>query len=127
MWAAIAAWFVVVGEATVTAVWGACAAAIATAVAFFGTWPAALYAVMVIVIGINLYNLACGCLQEILNWALTQLNTVSPPGGMPSSGLAFLNLAGYLATQLKFPQCLSFIFNIIALKWMIVKVPFLKW
>lgn len=100
---------------------------ISTLVVLFGAWPVAIYGVLVIVMGILGYNLMCDFLRDALQWVSTQMSSVSSPGGMPTAGLVVGNLAGWFATKLKIIQCLSFIFNAIVAKWLIVKVPFLKW
>lgn len=93
----------------------------------FGGWRLIVYAMLVSMIGILLYNLMCDMLSEALTWLLSEIQAQEIPGVPGATGYAFANLAGYLANRLRLIQAFSFIFNITMVKFMIVKLPFLKW
>jgi hypothetical protein len=127
MWAALGAWFVVVGTAVVSTVVNLGTALVSTLVLFFGSWRLLIYGILVSVIAIELYNLFCNVVQELFNWVTSQLGGVSSPDGMPGEGYTFADLAAWFGYHLKISQCLSFIFAAIAFKWIVVKIPFVKW
>lgn len=96
-------------------------------VALFGSWRIVLYGILVSIIGIVVYNLIVDVVDEVLQYVLTSLNSISGPSGGPSSAYQFAGLGAYLAHHLKIVECLSFIINVILVKWIVAKIPFIKW
>ncbi len=77
-------------------------------------------------LGINLYNLFVEIAEEITSFIVASTSAIQSPTG--SSLVAeFAGVAGYLATHLRLVECISFILNIVILKWLVVKIPLLKW
>ena len=126
MWAAIAGMLTALGTGIINAVtvWLAYAAAIT--VAIFSQWTTALYALLIMFIGYECYNFICTTLQEVLTYASNKLSAMSVPGGVPLT-VQLANLSLYLAYHLQLPQCFSYMVNCIVLKWMLVKIPLIKW
>lgn len=96
-------------------------------VALFGSWRIVLYGILVSIIGIVVYNLIVDVTEEILTFILGQLQGVQQPDGMPSSAYQFSGLAAYLANHLRLVACFTFIISTIVVKWIVAKIPFIKW
>ena len=122
-------WTIIAGMLTsiVTTATSVGAALITSLGALFGSWRIILYAMLISLITIELYNLVKNIMSECLGWLVAQLSTVSAPDGTPGTAYEIVGLAAYLANHLKIIACLSFIFSTIMIKWAVVKIPFLKW
>jgi len=76
------------------------------------------------ILGIIFYNLLVEVIQEVMNFTINQLNG-SGIGGVSTPTLS--GFAGWCATQLKLPECVSVIGSALAIKFILRKIPFLKW
>lgn len=74
----------------------------------------------------SLYSLLLYGVEDILTTVQAYTANVQQPGSTPNFQ-AFTGLAGWLLVQFKIPQCLTFIIDIILLKWTLRKIPLIKW
>lgn len=79
--------------------------------------------VVLSVLGIIFYNLLVEVIQESMNFALTQLGNT--PGTVPSQSLS--GFSGWFAAQIKIPECLSVVGSAVSVKFILRKIPFIKW
>ena len=93
----------------------------------FGSWKSVVLVSLVAFLGIGLYNLVVDIIQEVFDFASASMSAVNMGDGPPTSAMEFAGLAGYLATQLRLPECLSWVMSITLLKWLLAKIPFVKW
>ena len=92
----------------------------------FGGWKIFLVVTVMSFATVYFYNLISGLLQEALTFVTTQTNAAGVPSGM-TSGYSFTGFAGYMLSVLKVPQCMAFIISVMSLKFMLRKIPFIKW
>lgn len=98
----------------------------ASLVALFGAWKSVLLVTFLGFAMIFVYNLIVDVVQEALTWALTQAGSIPVPEGH-SSVFAFTGFVGWFMSVLKLPECMSFIISMVTLKFLLRKIPFLKW
>jgi hypothetical protein len=74
-----------------------------------------------------LYNLVAEIVGEVLSWSLSVMSseTAGVVGESPSVGLD--GVGAYLAGVLRVPEMLSVALNLVALKWLLRKIPFVRW
>jgi hypothetical protein len=80
--------------------------------------------VMMTIIAIVLYNGVVEIIQEVMNFALTQVNGVAVDG---ISSPSISGFAGWFLAQVKVPECVAVIVSMISIKFVLRKIPFLKW
>lgn len=83
-----------------------------------------LFTLVTAVMGIIFYNLICEVIQEIMNFAISQMSGQSY--GDPLSP-SFSGFVGWCLAQLKIPECVSIIISCVSIKFILRKIPFLKW
>jgi hypothetical protein len=93
----------------------------------FGAWKAVAGILVITILGVVLYNLIVDVVQECFTFALSQVNGIDGGSGPPSTSIQFVGLAGYLASHLKLTNCFAWIINVTLLKWLLAKIPFIKW
>lgn len=79
---------------------------------------------MMTILAIILYNLFVETTQEMLNFALAKIN------GVNSSGIAnpsVSGFAGWAVAQLKLPEALSVIASAVSIRFLMRKIPFIRW
>jgi hypothetical protein len=81
-------------------------------------------AVFMVIIGIIFYNLAVELVEEVLNFALAKINGQNYGAWTNPSISGF---AGWMLAQLKLPECISVIASCVAMRFVLTKIPFLKW
>lgn len=79
---------------------------------------------LMIILGIILYNLAVDVVQEVMNFAITRINGVGFNGIGNSS---FTGFAGWFLAQVKIPECIAVIVSCVSIKFILRKIPFLRW
>lgn len=99
-----------------------------TLTAIFVGWKGIILASFLLFLGINLYNLFCEIVGELASFITTMLASRAPgvPGSPSLIGELF-GTAAYLAIHLKLIEQFNFMISIVTLKWVVVKIPFLKW
>lgn len=80
--------------------------------------------VLMTIIGIILYNMVVEIIEEVMNFALTQINGVST-GAVISPTIS--GFAGWFLTQVKLPECFAIMVTCISIRFILRKIPFLKW
>lgn len=95
-------------------------------IALFGSWKAVLVTTMLTFAGITLYNVYTEMLQIFTNYALGIYGTAQTPQGAQTL-YQFTGLLGYFMNCFKIPECMSFIMAIITMKFLMRKIPFIKW
>jgi hypothetical protein len=75
------------------------------------------------IMGIIFYNLMVEVIQESMNFAITQMGDV--PGSVTSPTIT--GFSGWVAAQCKIPECLSVIGSAVSVKFILRKIPFIKW
>lgn len=76
------------------------------------------------ILAIILYNLFVETTEEILNFTLSKIN------GVDSSGItnpSISGFAGWVVAQLKLPEALSVIASAVSLRFLLRKIPFIRW
>lgn len=94
--------------------------------ALFAGWRVFLVVGFMSFLMVYVYNLASDMLLEVLNWVTDQAGAVELQQGQ-TSVFNFTGFIGYMLGALKIPQCMSFIITIVSLKFMLRKIPFIKW
>lgn len=96
--------------------------------AVFVGWRGVMLATFLAFLGINLYNLFCTIVSELSSFITTMLTSRAPGvPGSPSLVGELFGTAAYLAIHLKLIEQFNFMISIVTLKWVVVKIPFLKW
>lgn len=93
--------------------------------ALFAGWKTFLGVLVTGVVGVLIFNVAVDLIEAGLTWVLSAMGGVTNPG-LPESG-SITGLAAYLAGHLKVVECIGLVCSVVLLKWMVVKIPFLKW
>lgn len=100
----------------------------ATLGAIFVGWRGLILLTFLSFLGINLYNLFCEIVTELSGFIVTMLQSRAPGvPGSPSLVGELFGTAAYLAVHLKLLEQFNFMISIVTLKWIVVKIPFLKW
>jgi len=71
-------------------------------------------------------NSVIGWWSEGLGWFLTKVTSVVGPGDI-IQGVQGEGLLGYFMYKLKIPECFAFIGHIVMLRFLLTKIPFIKW
>lgn len=93
--------------------------------ALFAGWKTFLGVLVTGLVGVLIFNVAIDLIEAGLTWVLSSLGNVSDPGLPGSSSIT--GLGAYLAMHLKLVECVGLVCSVVLLKWMVVKIPFLKW
>lgn len=80
--------------------------------------------ILMTVLGVILYNLIVSTIEEVFNFAIAQMAGVSSAGITSPTISGF---AGWFLTQVKFPECFAVMVSAVALRFVLRKIPFLKW
>lgn len=80
--------------------------------------------VMMAILGIILYNFVVAMVQEIMNFALTQINGVSTSA---ITNPTLTGFAGWFLSQIKLPEAFAILVTCVSIKFVLRKIPFLKW
>lgn len=80
--------------------------------------------VLMSIIGIILYNLVVDVIEEVMNFTLTQINGVTTTGIASPTISGF---AGWFLAQIKLPECFAIMVTCISIRFILRKIPFLKW
>jgi hypothetical protein len=83
-----------------------------------------LSAVFMVIIGIILYNLMVEVIEEILTFGLAKINGANYGTWTNPSVSGF---AGWMMAQLKIPECIGVMATCVALRFVLTKIPFIKW
>jgi hypothetical protein len=95
-----------------------------------GGWRTWVGGVLIkVILVVVLYNVAAVFIGDILTWVLGKLAAVSgPTGGIATFDVATISsLAGWLVNKMMIPQCFAYMISCILLKWMLRKIPFVRW
>jgi len=80
------------------------------------------------ILGVVLYNLVAEIIGEVLSWGLTAIR--SETSGLVAEGAPSVGLSGvgaWMAGVLRVPEMLSVVINIVMVKWVLRKIPFVRW
>jgi hypothetical protein len=77
------------------------------------------------IFGIVLYNVLTDIINEMLVFTLDSLNGVE--ADTTSAVASFTGVAAWFADKLQFQECVAFALSIVALKWTLRKIPFVRW
>jgi len=91
----------------------------------FGSWKTIILVTLLSFAVIYAYNLICEVIQESLVWVTAQAGTVVYPG--ESTAFEFTGLVGYFMSVWKIPECMAFIISMVSIKFLLRKIPFLRW
>lgn len=96
--------------------------------AIFIGWRGVILLTFLTFLGINLYNLFCEIITELSGFIVTMLQSRAPGvPGAPSLVGELFGTAAYLAVHLKLIEQFNFMISIVTLKWVVVKIPFIRW
>jgi hypothetical protein len=76
------------------------------------------------IIGIVMYNVITDLINEALIFTLTQMDSLDVGSGATAT---YTGVAAWFADKLCFQEMLAFMISMITLKWMLRKIPFMKW
>lgn len=99
---------------------------IATMVAAFTSWKTLMTLVLVTALGITIYNVAADLLEAVLQWVMSEVSAV-PVGELPSGMVQLSGLGAWMAQQTYLHEQVGIAITAVSLKWLVVKIPFLKW
>jgi hypothetical protein len=94
--------------------------------ALFGGWKTVILVTLLAFGAIAAYNLVVDIVEECFNFALASIGGVGT-SGLGSGVVQIAGLGAYLASHMRIPECIAFIVNITILKWIVAKIPFIKW
>ena len=92
----------------------------------FTAWKLFSSFLLTVVLGIVLYNLVVDVVQEVIAFVNAKLAAVSG-GELPSGALQLTGLGAWLAQETYLDAQIGIAITAISLKWLVVKIPFLKW
>lgn len=95
-------------------------------VALFGSWKLTLITIMIGFAVVAIYNVYVEMLEIMLNFAVSLYGEAEAPVGSQTL-FQFTGALGYFMSCFKIPECVSFILGIVTIKFVMRKVPFLKW
>lgn len=76
------------------------------------------------ILAVVLYNLCVTTIQEVMNFAIEQIGGA----GIGSvSNPTITGFAGWFLAQIKLPECLAVMVSAVSIKFILRKIPFLKW
>lgn len=78
------------------------------------------------ILAVVLYNVVSEILGEIMDFALSKISEVST-SGISGVALELTSLGGWCAECCRLDDQVAIAITFISTKWLIVKVPFLKW
>jgi hypothetical protein len=108
-------------------IWARLIAWLAAAIGLtFGAWEVFLTVTFMAVLAVCLYGVFLYALNDVLGYVLTSMRAINQPASSPSF-TNFVGFTGWMLSELKVPQCIAFIVDIILLKWALRKIPFVKW
>jgi hypothetical protein len=87
------------------------------------TFKTFLSVMFMAILGIIFYNLMVEVIQESMNFALTKMGDA--PGSVSAGSIS--GFSGWVAAQCKVPECISVIGSGVATKFILRKIPFIKW
>lgn len=90
----------------------------------FGGWKAIGKLLIMIALPIILYNLCVDLGKETFDFILSKINVST---GFSSPVVQITGLAGYFAAQLRLAECFAIIVSIYMLKFLLRKIPFIRW
>jgi hypothetical protein len=76
------------------------------------------------IIGIIFYNLVVGLIGEALNFVVSEMNGTAY-GTVTSPSIS--GFAGWALSELKIPECIGIITSFVAIKFVLRKIPLLRW
>jgi len=83
-----------------------------------------LFGLLTVTISIVLYNLICEVIQEVMTFALGEVSSVNYGNYTNPTITGF---AGWFLGQLKIPECISVIVSCVSIRFILTKIPFLRW
>lgn len=88
------------------------------------SWKTFASGALMVILGIILYNLVVDIVQEVMNFAITKINGVSINY---ANNPTFTGFAGWVLAQFKVPECIAVIISCVSIKFILRKIPFLRW
>lgn len=83
-----------------------------------------IYGIITVTLGLIFYNLICEIIQEMLDFTLTEINGTSFDDFANPS---FSGFAGWCLGQLKVPEIIAVVTSAVSIKFILRKIPFVKW
>lgn len=101
---------------------------LSAAVAGILGWKVFLTGGFLVALFIGMYGLLLTALGEMLNFTVTAFESLpGEPGDPQSLAMSFSGLAGWLLTCWKVPECLTFMVQAVMFRWVVTKIPFIRW
>ena len=95
-------------------------------VALFGSWKSVLITILIVFLVVSIYNLYVEILETLLDFAVGLYGEAEAPEGAQTL-FQFTGALGYFLSCFKIPECVSFIFGVITIKFIMRKIPFIRW
>lgn len=80
--------------------------------------------VMMTILAVVLYNLCVTTIEEVMNFAIAKISGQNI-GSITSPTIS--GFAGWFLAQVKLAECLSVIVSAVSIRFLLRKIPFLKW
>jgi uncharacterized membrane protein YhdT len=80
--------------------------------------------VLMTVLGVVLYNALVGIVEEVMTFTVSQIGGAGV-GSISSPSIT--GFAGWFLAQVKLPECFAVMVSAVAIKFVLRKIPFLKW
>ena len=90
-----------------------------------GGWKTFIMVTVLGALSIVGYNLVCEVLGEVFGWAASKAGEFTS-GGL-SNRASLTGLAAYFAEHLRMVECFAVVVQVVFLKFMLRKIPFLRW
>ena len=91
---------------------------------FFSDWKTWAITTFIVSMIAGLWNKLTEFFAFVLDWGLAQ---VSALGGPDTVVVEYTGLAAWFAIHLKFPECLTIMFTCLSIKWILRKIPVIRW
>lgn len=94
-------------------------------VTLFSGWKAAIFSMVTVTLGIVLYNLVVEITEEVMDFALAAVGLYS--ANLPDTLIQLTGIGLWCADKVGLAALISLAVTFIGTKWLLVKIPFVKW
>lgn len=92
----------------------------------FGSWQGFLAVTFLSCLGVVLYNVAASLVGDTLTWVMGQVAALEV-GDLPNGWVQLTGLGAWLAEQTYLDDQIGIAITAVSMKWVVMKIPFLKW
>lgn len=96
-------------------------------VAKFIAWKTIISFLVITAFGLLAYNVVTEIMEELLAFVIDQVESATAGVGWEGMALEFTGLTAWLAEKLLVPEQVGVMISFVYLKWVVCKIPFIKW